>query len=329
MTTTKTLMTGAIALVAMSGCIFWGPESEPPRRTEPAPAPTPVSRVAPRIESIAIPEWPPIGKKDLVRVTVADERGGGSVEASFARGIRKPFSGSRAEVTFSGEELGEGLGLLRIVAESRDGVRLEKRVENLLVDLTPPLVDLEREAVARDGAGRDGEIALSVRDAWVLGSVELTFGGKTFRHDLPKAYPATLGRTWDITRVTFPARDFPEGRGNAVVVATDAAGNRTLVEVPLRIDGTLPEAAILSPANDSEVDGPFDVMISAKDLDATAPARIDVRIGGAPAVTLLGPDATLRVDPATLSKGKVVVEAIAIDEAGNRSRPANVVLDVR
>ena len=323
---------GLFALVAISGCIF--PSKEPPESTSPSPRTTgeTATRPPPRIERIDIPEWPPIGKSDLVRVTVADDRGGGVVQADFARGSSKVFSGTRAEVTFSGTELGEGLGLLRLFVSNREGTaRLEKRVDNLLVDLSPPLVNLESESVsrtARPEGGLGGEVALLVQDAWVLGYVELSFKGKTLRHDLPKAYPATLGKAWDVSRITFPASDLPEGRGNAIIVAADAAGNKTLLETPLRIDGTAPEATIVSPANGTAVNGPFDLVISATDRDATGPVRIEVQIGGAPAAVLLGPDATLRIDPATLSPGRVRIDAYAIDEAGNRSLAAGVFVEV-
>lgn len=311
---------GILPLVACLGCSSPDVEATTPR-VVPSAAPTSV----PRIDAITLPTWPPVGREGVVRVRASDDQGLTLVRASFSREVSRSLTGKTSvDIAFRGEELGEGFGPLRVFVTNVSARRLEARVENLLVDLTPPEVQVEKKVVARD----TGDVAFVVKDAWVLGSVEVEYEGVVQRTELPKVYPKTLGTAWDVTRVAFPARTFPEAKGRVAVRALDAAGNGLVQSFALEVDGTPPTVGIVAPADGSEVVEPFELALSSSDAGG-GPTTIEVAVGGAPAAVLVGPAARLRVDTATLPRGPLVVEAVAIDEAGNRSTPARLSVVVR
>jgi hypothetical protein len=200
-------------------------------------------------------------------------------------------------------------------------------VNDFLVDMTPPEVDLESPTVSPSLAGIEGQVAVWVSDAWVLGSVDFTFGGKTLHYDFPKAYPATVGTEWDVSRVAFAAKDLPEKEGDATVVVRDAAGNARTETFHLRIDGTAPTVAITQPANGASVTGTFDVSVTAVDEGPTPPI-VELWVGGARILEAAAPLGAIGVDTSTLPSGPVELKAIARDPAGNRSPLSTILVNV-
>ena len=138
-----------------------------------------------------------------------------------------------------------------------------------------------------------------------------------------------MGKEWDISRVSFPAKDLPSGTGKALVTVRDAAGNTAFEELELRIDSTLPTVSILEPAPATVVTGPtFVVKVRAMDPDNPTPAQVDLWVGGARVAELAGPTAELIVDASTFPPGPAEIRAVARDDAGNESTTAKVVVQI-
>lgn len=297
--------------------------------TEPAPAPPP--NQPPHVTSIDVPEWPPLGPGDVVRASCTDQEGQlNRATAIFASTRTTTMTGASAEAVFQTESLGEGMGTLRVRCCDMQNVCAERSVRNLVVDLSPPDIEPDRLIASPSGEDFDGEIAVWVRDSWVLGTVELSYNGKTLRHDLPKAYPATIGQKSDITRVAFRAKELGEGTGDAVVVAVDAAGNKTTQKLPIRIDGRAPAVSIVEPAPNAVVTGQsLTIELAATDGDNPTPPSIDLYIGGALVGQVNGPSSRIVVDTSTLSKGITEIRAVARDDAGNQSPWVKVPVELR
>src|SRR5690606_12059046 len=129
-------------------------------------------------------------------------------------------------------------------------------------------------------------------DAWVVSSATLEFAGARFEKELPAGYPDTLGVEWDYSLVRVPVLDLPATTGLARLTIRDAAGNETVEEFTLSIDGTAPVAAFDAPAAGEIVSGFFDVVVAAYDAEP-GPVIIELSAGGAPIATGIGPIATI------------------------------------
>jgi hypothetical protein len=223
-------------------------------------------------------------------------------------------------VSVTGGELGEGFGTMHVIVWDEQDAWADRAVTDFLVDLSPPKGELVKSVVRR---GESLDIQAWVGDAWVLGGLELTFGGVTRSHTFDEGYPATLGDAWDVSLVTFPSVDFPEQSGTAQLRAWDAAGNQVVTEVELTLDGTPPVAEVTSPAPGSAVSGALTIEAQGSDENG-GPVEIDILVAGTPIATLPGPTAKVTVDLSELAKGAVQIEAIARDAAGNTSEAAAV-----
>lgn len=296
-----------------------------PQTTTVAPAATP-----PSLAPLNVPDYPPLSAGKSIEATCTAESGILAITAQFDNSVSRFGNGSRAQsVSFFGSELGEGMGSLRVRCCDNSRTCAEREVQNYIVDLSPPEIEAERLVASPARSGFEGEIAFWISDAWVLGSVEMTFGGKTLTHELPKAYPATVGKDWDVTRVTFPAKDLGTGTGSAVVIARDAAGNAVTKTFALRLDATPPTVSLASPASGAIVSG-GKVSLTALADDSGNPNAPTIRVfaGGAPIAELPGPRVDIDIDTSTLPSGPNVLSAIAIDDAGNRSIAAEVTVEV-
>jgi hypothetical protein len=311
-----------VSMLATAGCSSsdWGDSSSPP----PPPPPPPV---APTFEPLVIPAWPPLGPNGKIDVRLTDDEQLSRITATFKEVAHRSASGRADTVSFTSKELGEGQGTLTLIAcDTRSACR-ERLVSDLLVDLTPPDIELERPVVSSLAEGIDGQVAVWVTDGWVLGSVELTFEGKVVREQFPQAYPATLGRSRDVSRVAFPAKGFKNGSGSAKIVARDAAGNERTQSFPLRIDGTRPVVAVAEPQPGTQVSGLLTVRLTATDDSGVAPV-VDVWVGGARVLTGVSPATPIVIDTSTLPVGATEVRAVATDEAGNESLAARAAIEI-
>jgi hypothetical protein len=291
-----------------------------------SPAP-PADTTPPSIPIILVPDWPPLGPDGTVRVEVRDNASLSRLTATFRNVERRVLRGTQTEITLTGRELGEGMGLLSLVACDQSNGCAERNVKNLVVDMTPPDVVMERAVVSPRLEELERQIGVWASDAWVLGSVSLEFMGTTLTHELPKAYPATLGKSWDVTRVGFDSRRLPEGKGDATLTVRDAAGNVASRVFPLHVDATLPTVAIQAPVNGATVKDAFDVRFVAND-NADDPPVVELWVGGSRIFEAPAIFGKVRIDAASLSRGATEICAMARDPAGNRSDPACIKVQV-
>jgi hypothetical protein len=324
----------AIALLALplfaQGCFpFWllydddDDYSVPPSDITPA-APAPANS-PPDIVNINIAEWPPLGANSEIQVEVRDvDSNLSTLELTFRERITfsAAGTGSNEIATINGWQLGEGLGTLTLVAEDTFGATATRWVENLLVDLSPPEITLGETILPGDGF-----VEAWIADAWVIGSATLRVGDVLLEHDFEDGYPSTLGEEWDYSLVKFDTSQLPEGHSEATMTAYDAAGNSTDTSFTLTIDSIPPDVQITSPAANTTVSGPFQVNLSATD-PGDGPVWIEVSIGGTPAASAVGPSAIVALNADELTPGPVNLEAVAIDQAGNRSSIAKIPLIV-
>ena len=317
-----------VPLALTSGCIPWSlfddDHDRPPSvSNEPTPPPDPVK--APSVESIDIPDWPPLGPDGEISIDVSDDVGLSSADVLFRNPIHKDLSGTGATFKVTGPELGEGLGTLQVRVDDIEGAHASRNVTDLLVDLSPPTMDIGKRVLRANGEGEGAELEVWVADAWVLGEVELTFQGTTLTYDFQEGYPSTLGQAWHYSLVQFPTKDLPEGGAAAQRRVAAPAGNTPTPPFDVVLDGKAPSLSVLSPADGATVSGAFDVELSAWDEGGGA-AWIDLRIAGTSMATAVGPTATVTLDAAELAAGEVELEAVAFDEAGNASDPVTLTL---
>lgn len=306
----------AAAMIALSGC--WGSCEV----TDPWPDFEDPSRIPPSVDEIVVPDYPPLGPGGVVRARVSDDCCLSQVQLSFANAVSVPVSGEDDEIEVSAMELGEGMGTLYVDAFDTDGLWASREVQRLVVDLSPPVAEIGDTVLKADGDALD----IWVGDAWVLGSVSLTFQGVTQTRTFPAAYPATIGEEWDHSLERFPTSELPSGSGMAELTVVDAAGNRMTEVFPLVIDGERPLANIVSPAAGASVSGMFEVSLRA--TDAEGEASISLYAGGALYATALGPEASIVIDASSFVPGPLELTAVAVDAAGNESMPFTVSVEV-
>jgi hypothetical protein len=318
-------------LLLSAACSTYEPASDAESRPRGSTSATTASGPRPpQLDALSVADWPPFGGSSRIETRCSDDVGINRIVAHFKNSVPILTSGTDRSASFVGSDLGEGQGTLRIVCCDVNEACAERQITSFLVDLTPPEIEADRLVASPSGEDFDGDISLWVRDAWVLGSVELAFAGKTLRHDFPKAYPSTVGKDWDVSRVTFAAKDLPPGAGNAVITARDAAGNVTTKQLGIRVDGTAPVVSILAPGPGVVASGSsFRVRVQASDGDNPTPPTIDLWVGGARIAELAGPLAEIDVDTAALPPGPTEVRAIARDDAGNESVVAKRIVQVQ
>jgi RHS repeat-associated protein len=104
-----------------------------------------------------------------------------------------------------------------------------------------------------------------------------------------------------------------EGRQTILVTAQDAAGNRSEVTVPVRVDRTAPSLRVLSLPEGAPVDGRAVSVVGTTDDEGA----VSVTVNGRKAERL---ERGWRADLTELPAGRHVLEAVARDEAGNETR---------
>ncbi len=223
-------------------------------------------------------------------------------------------------VTLTGAELGEGYGDIRAVAHDDDGGHTDVVTGRVLVDLTPPEIDLSPCIV-----GGDGALSAAVGDAWALGSIDLTVGDANFHEDFPQ-WPATLGSDWDWTLFEVPAAQLPAGATTATLIAIDHVGNETDATCDLLVDTSAPEVTLTASLDD---DGVIHAIVSASDDDTGAEPSLEVASRGAVLAEGSGPSTGFTLTAADFPAGPLPLEGRAIDRAGNVGVSAPVVLEIR
>src|SRR5690606_8024214 len=133
----------------------WEEDWEPPPETTP-----------PAVD-VQIADWPPIGPSGAILVNASAEQGIASALISFRNETTLWANGETSFVfTPTGADMGEGLGLLAVTVTGTDGAWTEQTVEDLLVDLTPPVAVLGPTTLPAYDASFD----FWMGDAWVVSS---------------------------------------------------------------------------------------------------------------------------------------------------------------
>jgi hypothetical protein len=319
----------ALLLVLATGlCACDGDASEPSPDESSTPRANGRTSSPPPTVTVELPSFPPLGPRAKIAARLTGSSDVVTLDATFRRRTTNTVTlrSGVGGMTFGAQDLGEGRGTL--VLEACDLLRSScsgTSVENLIVDLTPPELEVERRVASPSASGPAGEVSVWVADDWVLGRVSFTFGGKTFERTFPATWPNTLGQAWDVSRVGFAAKDLPEGTGDATFDVEDAAGNRLERTFTIRVDGTPPAAAMSAPAAGTRVSrgAPLAVRASASDPNDGAAPVLEVWIGGARIAELPGPTIDLDVDTRTLPEGPLEVRVVPRDEAGNVGAPVS------
>ncbi len=289
---------------------------DPSDEWDPPPVETPV---APQVQTV-IADWPPVGPSATITINAASRNGIDSAQLSFRNEVTVWANGELNTTFFpTGLDLGEGLGRLAVTVTGRDGAWTTQYVEDLLVDLSPPVAVLGPTTLPASGASFD----FWMGDAWVVSSARLEFGGEVVEELLEEGYPDTLGVEWDYSLVRVPVEELPAITDVATITVRDAAGNESSQEFTLSIDGTAPTASFSAPEDGATVTGIFQIVVDAFDQQP-GPLVIEVSAGGAPLATAVGPEAVLFVDASELAEGPLTLTAIARDEAGNVSLSAEI-----
>lgn len=273
--------------------------------------------VAPTVD-ITIADWPPIGPSGTVEVSASSPAGLSSATFWFRNRADVPLNGGNEQrFTVDGASLGEGRGQLVVEVTGFDGARTTRYVDDLLVDLGAPVAYLDAAVLPAS----DAKLRFWIGDAWVVSGYRLLIGGKSFEHQLPEGYPPTFGTAWDFSLVSIPVEEIPPGVHLAELEVYDAAGNTSFASVPITIDDVPPVALIESPSEGAEVSGLFEVRLFGAD---SLPGLVSLELyaGGAQVATATGPQATLTLDANELPAGALRLDAVAIDQAGNRSEAA-------
>ena len=321
----RTLVVGlALAswLPASGGCLPFDHDRDRERVPPPAPTTRPAAPpdAPPSVERIDVPDWPPLGERGKVNVQASDDRGLARIEFEFARRTSVQVRGSFASASTLGQNLGEGFGELVVRAVDFNNGFAERKVEDLLIDLTPPIVEVGRAVVP--ARGPDAKLDLWVADAWVLGKVTLEFAGVELVQEFEPGYPDTLGKEWDQSIVSFDVARLPPGRGTARLNVTDAAGNAFERDFSLHVDALAPDIRLVRPAPKTRVSGRFEVEITSGGGSAE-PVWVELFAGGARAAELMAaPTAVVSLDATEFAPGPLALEAVARDEAGNSTRTA-------
>ncbi|MBI5479978.1 MAG: Ig-like domain-containing protein [Deltaproteobacteria bacterium] len=304
-------------LLALPGCLFdgcggydhdeywdsWPPDASVPFR--------PDASLPPSFTAIEVPSYPPLGPTGVVTVTLHDDTGLSALGYEFAKVGQTWISGTNQTVTIPAAALGEGFGDLQLTVSNVRGAWTRKVVENLVVDFSPPKVEVMPRSLMRPG----DEVVAWVSDGWLLGSVELKIGDLHRREDFPQVYPPYFGQQWDLSLVRFPIGDLADGTHRALLVVKDAAGNEVKEEFDLTIDGVPPTLSIRSPTPGATVNGHFPVEVEAD--DGGGEVGIVLRVDGIEIASATGPAATIYLDADDFAPGTVDLEVEALDAAGN------------
>ncbi len=128
-------------------------------------------------------------------------------------------------------------------------------------------------------------------------------------------------------RVSVDTAVVPDGLRVVSALARDRAGNVARASAPVMVDNTPPEVRIVAPAPGAVVGGPIEVLVEAADATSGV-AQVELAVNGTSRSVAETPPYRFMLDPRELGSGPQVLEAAAVDRAGNRgeSPPVSIVL---
>ena len=182
-------------------------------------------------------------------------------------------------------------------------------------DEEPPALEL---LAPRAGALLRGTIAAEARATDLNGIADVEFRLDELTVGFDAAPPF---------RVSVDTAVVPDGLRVVSALARDRAGNLRSASVPVTVDNTRPEVRIVAPAPGAVVVGPIEVLVEAADATSGV-AQVELAVNGTSRSVAETPPYRFMLDPRELGSGPQVLEAAAVDRAGNRgeSPPVSVVL---
>ena len=182
-------------------------------------------------------------------------------------------------------------------------------------DEEPPALEL---LAPRAGALLRGTIAAEARATDLNGIADVQFRLDELTVGFDAAPPF---------RVSVDTAVVPDGLRVVSALARDRAGNLRSASVPVTVDNTRPEVRIVAPAPGAVVVGPIEVLVEAADATSGV-AQVELAVNGTSRSVAETPPYRFMLDPRELGSGPQVLEAAAVDRAGNRgeSPPVSVVL---
>ena len=182
-------------------------------------------------------------------------------------------------------------------------------------DEEPPALEL---LAPRAGALLRGTIAAEARATDLNGIADVQFRLDELTVGFDAAPPF---------RVSVDTAVVPDGLRVVSALARDRAGNLRSASVPVTVDNTRPEVRIVAPAPGAVVVGPIEVLVKAADATSGV-AQVELAVNGTSRSVAETPPYRFMLDPRELGSGPQVLEAAAVDRAGNRgeSPPVSVVL---
>lgn len=270
-----------------------------------------------------------MGPDDTIAVFVDDDDTETlDVSFRFALSVRRDVDRG-GSTTITGAEIGEGYGDLQIQVSDADGGNTSTAVEGLLVDLTPPSIEMEPCILAANGKGDRGTMAAWIGDAWALGDVTLVVAPQDGLDLAPAVFtetfaswPATFGESWDWSFFSVSAAQLPAGSSTATYTVRDRAGNTTSRSCDLFVDGSPPVVTLAATLVDDEI------QVDATAVDDDAAFSLVLHAGGVEVAHGAPPSTRFVLDAADFASGELALEARATDRAGNEGRSQVVVLDI-
>ena len=182
-------------------------------------------------------------------------------------------------------------------------------------DEEPPALEL---LAPRAGALLRGTIAAEARATDLNGIADVEFRLDELTVGFDAAPPF---------RVSVDTTLVPDGLRVVSALARDRAGNLRSASVSVTVDNTRPEVRIVAPAPGAVVGGPIEVLVEAADATSGV-AQVELAVNGTSRSVAETPPYGFMLDPRELGSGPQVLEAAAVDRAGNRgeSPPVSVVL---
>ncbi len=264
--------------------------------------------------TVNLPDWPPLGAASSLTADAQSDSGMSYATFQFVNVATTYFDGT-GRTTVPCVQLGEGLGSLVVTAVATDAQWTSQTFDNVLVDLTPPRAFFDQDSVVlKPGATLDFWIG----DAWIVGGWSLAIGDQTFGGQVDPGYPPTFGTEWDYTYVSQSLDAVLPGSYVGVLDTWDAAGNTIQSVIPITIDAVPPEAQIVTPDDGAQLNGSFQLVVTASD-DTPLPVALEIRVGGALVATGASPQTTITLDTSEFAAGPTEIGVTAVDAAGNRS----------
>jgi sugar lactone lactonase YvrE len=178
-------------------------------------------------------------------------------------------------------------------------------------DEEPPTLEL---LAPRAGALLRGTIAAEARATDLNGIAAVEFRLDELTVGLDAAPPF---------RVSVDTGVAPDGLRVVSALARDRAGNVGSASIPVTVDNTPPEVRIIAPAPGAVAGGPIEVVVEAADVTSGV-AQVELAVNGTSRSVAETPPYRFKLDPQELGPGPQVLQAAAVDRAGNRGESLSV-----